>query len=337
MFNNLIIKVMKKIFILAAVTAIALAACTKTETTGVSEGNLIKFDNAFVGNPTKAGLSEINKDNLTAFYVQGNFSNDPVFENGFETVSKTATGQWVYTNLKEWQPGTWYWGAYSDGNEPVSTPVSASFTVETTQPKLTITDYTLNADTPKDLVVAVSTTDLTTNQPVPFTFNHALSQVKFTLTNGVAESDIKITDFKVSNVKSKATATVTDAISWTASGNETVTLTNSAAMTAAADAAAVSDNFAVIPVDYSADEITVTFTATIDMSEPTEDIVKYLKATIAPANTWEPGYRYNYTAEITGKLMDLIEFTLADVNKWEDNTQNTPISEDDIISSDSQQ
>lgn len=329
---------MKRIYLFAAVTAIALAACTKTETTGVSEGNLIKFDNAFVGNPTKAGLSEINKDNLTAFYVQGNFNSNRVFDDGFETVSKTATGQWVYTNLKEWQPGTWYWGAYSDGNEPVSTPVSASFTVETTQPKLTITDYTLNADTPKDLVVAVSTTDLTTNQPVPFTFNHALSQVKFTLTNGVAESDIKITDFKVSNVKSKATATVTtDAISWTAGGNDTETLTNSAAMTAAADAAAVSDNFAVIPVDYSADEITVTFTATIDMSEPTEDIVKYLKATIAPANTWEPGYRYNYTAEITGKLMDLIEFTLADVNKWEDNTQNTPISEDDIISSDSQQ
>lgn len=334
MFNNLIIKVMKKIFILAAVTATALTACTKTETTAVSEGNLIKFDNAFVGNPTKAGLAEINKDNLDAFYVQGNFNSNLVFVDGFETVSKTATGQWVYTNLKEWQSGTWYWGAYSDGNEPVSTPVSTSFTVETTQPKLTITDYTLNTDTPKDLVVAVSTTDLTNNQPVPFTFKHALSQVKFTLTNGVAESDIKITDFKVSNVKSKATATVTDAISWTASGNETVTLTNSAEMTAAADKAAVSDNFAVIPVDYSADEITVTFTATIDM--PTEDIVKYLTATIAPANTWEPGFRYNYTAEITGKLMDLIEFTLADVEKWKDNA-DTPISEDDIASSDSQQ
>lgn len=335
MFNNLIIKVMKKILTFAAVTAIALTACTKTETTAVSEGNLIKFDNAFVGNPTKAGLSEINKDNLDAFYVQGNFNSDLVFDDGFETVSKTATGQWVYTNLKEWQSGIWYWGAYSDGNDAVSNPVSASFTVEDTQPKLTITDYTLNADTPKDLVVAVSTTDLTTNQPVPFTFEHALSQVKFTLTNGVAESDIKITDFKVSSVKSKATATVTDAISWTASGNETVTLTN-AAMTAAADAAAVSDNFAVIPVDYSADKITVTFTATIDMSEPTEDIVKYLTATIEPAATWEPGFRYNYTAEITGKLMDLIEFTLADVEKWNDNA-DTPISEDDIASSDSQQ
>lgn len=329
---------MKKILFLAAVTAIALTACTKTETTAVSEGNLIKFDNAFVGNPTKAGLAEINKDNLTAFYVQGNFNSNLVFVDGFETVSKTATGQWVYTNLKEWQSGTWYWGAYSDGNEPVSTPVSTSFTVETTQPKLTITDYTLNTDTPKDLVVAVSTTDLSTNKPVEFTFRHALSQVKFTLTNGVAKSDIKITDFKVSNVKSKATATVTtDAISWTAGGNETETLTNSAGMTAEADVAAVSDNFAVIPVDYSADEITVTFTATIEMSEPTADIVKYLTATIAPGTTWKPGFRYNYTAEITGKLMNLIEFTLADVEDWTDNTPDTPISEDVITSSDSQQ
>ena len=328
---------MKRIYLFAAVTAIALAACTKTETTGVSEGNLIKFDNAFVGNPTKAGLAEIDKDNLTAFYVQGNFNSDQVFDDGFETVSKTATGQWVYTNLKEWQPGIWYWGAYSDGNEPVSTPVSTSFTVETKQPKLTITDYTLNPDTPKDLVVAVSTTDLTDNQPVPFTFKHALSQVKFTLTNGVAKSDIKITDFKVSNVKSKATATVTDAISWTANGDETVTLTNSVEMTAAADEAAVSDNFAVIPVDYSVGEITVTFTATIAMQDPAENIVKNLTATIAPGTTWKPGFRYNYTAEITGKLMDLIEFTLAGVEDWTDNTPDTPISEDDITSSDSQQ
>lgn len=306
---------MKRIYLFAAVTAIALAACTKTETTGVSEGNLIKFDNAFVGNPTKAGLSEINKDNLTAFYVQGNFSNDPVFENGFETVSKTATGQWVYTNLKKWQSGTWYWGAYSDGNDAVSNP---DFEVDT-EPKLTITDYTLNTNTPKDLVVAVSTTDLATNKPVEFTFRHALSQVKFTLTNGVAKSGIKITDFKVSNVKSKATATVTtDAISWTAGGNETAILTNSAEMTAEADVAAVSDNFAVIPVDYSVGEITVTFTATIAMQDPAENIVKNLTATITPANTWKPGYRYNYTAEITGKLMDLIEFTLADVEKWND-------------------
>ena len=311
---------MKRIYLFAAVTAIALAACTKTETTGVSEGNLIKFDNAFVGNPTKAGLTEIDKDNLTAFYVQGNFNNDQVFDSGFETVSKKSTGEWVYTNLQEWQSGTWYWGAYSDGNDAVSNP---TFEVAGTEPKLTITDYTLNTDTPKDLVVAVSTTDLATNKPVEFTFRHALSQVKFTLTNGVAESDIKITDFEVSNVKSKATATVTDAISWTASGNETVTLTNSAAMTAAADAAAVSDNFAVIPVDYSTGKITVTFTATIDMSEPTADIVKYLTATIEPATTWEPGYRYNYKAEITGKLMNLIEFTLADVEKWNDSADTT--------------
>lgn len=324
---------MKRIYLFAAVTAIALAACTKTETTGVSEGNLIKFDNAFVGNPTKAGLSEINKDNLTAFYVQGNFNNNQVFVDGFETVSKTATGQWVYTNLKEWQSGTWYWGAYSDGNDKVSNP---NFEMAGTEPKLTITDYTLNTDTPKDLVVAVSTTDLSTNKPVEFTFRHALSQVKFTLTNGVAKSDIKITNFEVSNVKSKASATVTtDAISWTAGGNEPVTLTNSTEMTAEADVAAVSDNFAVIPVDYGTDKITVKFKATIDMTEPTEDIVKYLTATIEPATTWKPGFRYNYTAEITGKLMDLIEFTLADVEEWDN--ADTPISEDDIISSDSQQ
>lgn len=326
---------MKRIYLFAAVTAIALAACTKTETTGVSEGNLIKFDNAFVGNPTKAGLSEINKDNLDAFYVQGNFNSNLVFVDGFETVSKTATGQWVYTNLKEWQPGTWHWGAYSDGNDKVSNPF---FEMAGTEPKLTITDYTLNPDTPKDLVVAVSTTDLSANKPVEFTFKHALSQVKFTLTNGVSGSDIKISELKVTGVKNTADMSYPHDgdITWS-NATSTIELNNDDTdnpMTATADAAAVSDNFAVIPVNYSTAAITVTFTATIDM--PTEDIVKYLTATIAPADTWKPGFRYNYTAEITGKLMDLIEFTLAGVENWNDNA-DTPISEDDIASSDSQQ
>lgn len=330
---------MKRIYLFAAVTAIALAACTKTETTAVSEGNVIRFDNAFVGNPTKAGLSEINKDNLDAFYVQGTKDGAQVF-GAFEKVYKTETGQWVYDNLQEWTDVTWYFGAYSDGGNSLTGSTSASFFEATGARTLAITGYVLTDDNPRDLLVSHSTTDISTeNKPVEFTFKHALSQVKFTLTNGVSGSDIKISELKVTGVKNTADMSYPHDgdITWSNATSSTIELNNDDTdnpMTATADAAAVSDNFAVIPVDYSAAEITVTFTATIDM--PTEDIVKYLTAKIAPANTWEPGFRYNYTAEITGKLMDLIEFTLADVEKWNDNA-DTPISEDDIASSDSQQ
>lgn len=324
---------MKRIYLFAAVTAIALAACTKTETTGVSEGNLIKFDNAFVGNPTKAGLAEINKDNLDAFYVEGTKNATPVFGT-FEKVYKTETGQWVYDNLQEWTDVTWHFGAYSDGGNSL-TSGSASFSEAAGARTLAITGYVLTGDNPRDLLVSHSTTDISTeNKPVEFTFKHALSQVKFTLTNGVSGSDITISELKVSGVKNTADMSYQHDgdITWSnATGN--IELNNDDTdnpMTATADAAAVSDNFAVIPVDYSAAEITVTFKATIDRSEPDEDIEKNLTATITPSNTWEPGYRYNYTAEITGKLMDLIEFTLADVEKWTDNTPDTPIGEGNI-------
>lgn len=325
---------MKRIYLFAAVTAIALAACTKTETTGVSEGNLIKFDNAFVGNPTKAGLSEINKDNLDAFYVQGTKDGAQVFVD-FEKVYKTETGQWVYDNLQEWTGVTWYFGAYSDGGNSLTGSTSASFSEDTGVRTLTITDYVLTNDNPRDLLVSHSTTDISTeNKPVEFTFKHALSQVKFTLTNGVSGSDIKITGLKVTGVKNTADMSYPsngDIIWSDATG--TIVLNNDDTdnpMAATADKAAVSDNFAVIPVDYSDAEITVTFTATIAMQDPAENIEKNLKATIAPTTTWKPGFRYNYTAEITGKLMNLIEFTLADVEDWTDNTPDTPIGEGNI-------
>lgn len=328
---------MKKILFLAAVTAIALTACTKTETTAVSEGNVIRFDNAFVGNPTKAGLAEVNTTNLSTFYVQGTKDNgtSDLFAEGFETVRKTTTGEWVYDNLQPWASGaTWYFVAYSDGGFPTTADFEL---VSGTTPTLTINNYEVDETTPKDLIVAVASPQSLTssNSPVEFTFSHALSQIKFTLTNGVSGKEIKISEFKVVGVKSDAPVTVNSTITWGTAAN-TVVLNNSLAeITATADAPAVTDNFAVIPIDYDADdEITVTFTATIDNGE--NDIIKDVTAKIKPGTTWDPGYRYNYTAEINGKLMDLIEFELDEVTKWYDNDPATTPIDDNTSSVDHQ-
>ena len=47
---------MKKFYLIAGALAVLLSSCAKTEVVSVSDGNLIGFGNAFVGNPTKAGL-----------------------------------------------------------------------------------------------------------------------------------------------------------------------------------------------------------------------------------------------------------------------------------------
>ena len=114
---------MKKILFLAAVTAIALTACTKTETTAVSEGNVIRFDNAFVGNPTK--VNAVDNETIKAFYVYASKNTENNFFNG-EKVYKAESGSWIYDNLKQWEQATYVFAAYFSSNFIVGSIVNPS-------------------------------------------------------------------------------------------------------------------------------------------------------------------------------------------------------------------
>ena len=313
MFNNLIIKVMKKILFLAAVTAIALAACTKTETTGVSEGNLIKFDNAFVGNPTKAGLATDNQFGSTktpdCFYVLGgNEENASLFGN--IKVSK-SDNSWIYSPVVAWnqsQAGKYKFVAYYTGTEKND---NASFTYA--DKSISISNVTSDQDNQTDVLLAVSDETLATNVPISFGFRHALSMIKFTLTSKIG--DIAISDFTVSGFKSTGTVTMNDAdeISWTVPEEApaaTFTLDNFTATTKGAS----SNEFVVIP--QSGVNLKVTFKAVIN------EIEKTLTADM-PNQSYGNSYRYNYTAEITGADMDVIQFNAPVVSDWEDYTDVT--------------
>ena len=182
MFNNLIIKVMKKIFILAAVTAIALTACTKTETTAVSEGNLIKFDNAFVGNVTKADMT---KSSLTSFWVYGGYDASSNYVKVFDgTEVNNANGTCTSTATAYWVNGKAYeFAAYSDGNTSLD---NVTFTAS--ENKLSISGYEAGKN---DLIAAtksVPAVTAATQGPVEFSFKHLLSKVKFTFRTSMADS-----------------------------------------------------------------------------------------------------------------------------------------------------
>lgn len=312
MFNNLIIKVMKKIFILAAVTATALTACTKTETTGVSEGNLIKFDNAFVGNPTKAGLATDDQFGSTKtpdyFYVLGgNEDETSLFDN--IKVSK-SDNSWIYSPVVAWDPSQatkYKFVAYYTGAEKNE---EASFNY--TEKSISISNVTSDQDNQTDVLLAVSDETLATNVPISFGFRHALSMIKFTLTSKIG--DIAISDFTVSGFKSTGTVTMTDAdeISWTVQDapSATFTLDDFTATTKGAS----SNEFVVIP--QSGVNLKVTFKAVID------GIEKTLTADM-PNQSYGNSYRYNYTAEITGADMDVIQFNAPVVSDWEDYTDVT--------------
>ena len=309
---------MKRIYLFAAVTAIALTACTKTETTGVSEGNLIKFDNAFVGNPTKADVEDLTKNNINHFYVFGTKTGEPQF---FNNVQVTRNGSaWTYEDLKQWESSTYSFAAYSNGG--TSTTGDRLDNASWSSGSLTIPDYTVNQ---KDLVASISSTDInTTNQAVAFTFAHTLSMIKFTFKSSLGDGDnaVTISNFNVSGLKDKATLTYTaSGASW-GTPSDDKTLSNGDDITVTTTTPGESDSFVVIP--QSVTNMKVSFTATITGLES-----KTLTATIDnSSDAWKPGYRYNYVATITGEDMDVIEFTLTDITPWDDTYWNTPIEED---------
>ena len=181
-----------------------------------------------------------------------------------------------------------------------------------TEKSISISNVTSDQDNQTDVLLAVSDETLATNVPISFGFRHALSMIKFTLTSKIG--DIAISDFTVSGFKSTGTVTMTDAdeISWTVQDapSATFTLDDFTATTKGAS----SNEFVVIP--QSGVNLKVTFKAVID------GIEKTLTADM-PNQSYGNSYRYNYTAEITGADMDVIQFNAPVVSDWEDYTDVT--------------
>lgn len=301
---------MKKNLFLLGMAVAALASCTNEEVTDVARNRAIRFDQ-FVNNNTRA-VTELTS--ITDFYVFGKAGDADVFVNERNDV------------VKYWEVNKIYnFAAYADGENGKLDGA----TYDLTSKSLTIPSYT--PDDAKDLIAAVSEeirtgVDLTNQQPVSLTFKHMLSQVKFTFTTDVDESYIiKISGIKFTAVKiAKGTYSASGA-TWTEGTNGEYAFSEIADI-AVEEGEASCDSKLVIP-QGSTDQIQVEFTATMS-GAGLEDKVKTFTANLDVAeniagesavNTWMPGYRYNYTAEITAADIDSdlkqIEFTTK-VDGW---------------------
>lgn len=311
----------------AAAMVLALGSCAKTEVTDVPDSRYIGFDNAYIGNPTKGGLPQDEQygsgNPISHFFVFGNTAPDAVVFGGVHVYE--SNGQWVYDDLKQWQNGqTYKFAAYSTNEE---TQLTETVGFDYDSHTLTITDFVSSNDSQRDLLVATTTEDLNPdNVPVPFNFKHALAMIKFTLQSSLGDNNpIKITGFKVNNISTKSTLTVSEnngtQISWGAV-SETEEFINSVDMEAITAIPAESDEFVIIPQIVSGN-ITVSFSVFVDGVTSTP---MPLTATIENP-TWEEGKRYNYVATITGTDINVIEFAEPIVEDWTDDA-NSPISED---------
>lgn len=339
---------MKKSFFVLGVAVAALASCTNEEVVDMPQSRAIQFG-TFVNHSTRSSVTETTKDNLSKFFVFGNY----------------GEGTWtpVYTNVEVdggkvgdqsvWQPvQTAYWeanekyhfGAYSDG-----TTQNKNVEFKAVEQKLLFTNYT--ADNTKDLIVALSNvtsnSDVTANTPVGLSFYHMLSQVKFTFTNTDSYDYImEISDIKVNAIKTTTgTATYGEGepfINWDTqkASSEEYNFGTIEDIAEAVDGDSHSKTCFVIP--QSNENLNVTFTATfsdksgktiaeghftgnLNYQGETENIIK---------GQWTPGFKYNYTVEINGSKIDPdleqqeIEFKVDAVKDWTDADQTTVTPEE---------
>lgn len=306
----------RQVFLLAAVAAVA-AGCTKSETVGTADGKWIRFDNAFVGNATKAVMT-LDQDNINKMYVFGTSTEDP---NLFTNTEVTKEGSsWVYSNLKEWKNGQIYtFAAYSDGNNKIASGVS--WNKDTKQ--LSISGYTVSDDKQNDLVVSIASNAdnlQTENQKVAFAFSHALAKIKFTITSELGdENPITISEFKVgsgNDMYTEGDLTFTNSgkptSDWSIEGKAKKLLKATFAEAAKTTDPSESDELVVIP--QTINSLSISFKA--KFSEVEE---KTINGTILNID-WDAGNCYNYKASITGKQMEVIQFAPPTVSGWNEYT-----------------
>ena len=190
---------MKKLFV-ALLAVAGLTACFNEEVVNVADQRTpIAFD-SFVDKATRSEDPSTTTESLDGFDVWG-FMNEvegKVFEN--EDVTK-PNGVWTYTNTQYWTPGNKYYFA------AVAPMNSANVVVDTTEANklgLGVIGFT-NVDGTEDLLysavgpIEAPALGATTAQKVQFQFNHLLSKVRFSFTNGFNNdlAYIKVTNIRM--------------------------------------------------------------------------------------------------------------------------------------------
>lgn len=335
---------MKKL-LFAAAAIVAMASCATDDVVSRPAGAAIEFNDAFVENSTRA--ADIDAENLTNFGVYGSVVNSSnqqgmIFAN--QVVTKTASG-YTYTPAQYWIAGAKYdfvaFVPYQSGADATWTYAPA---VGTAAENGTITFDNAKAGANQDFLFAATSCEtpasiITAPAPVAFTFNHMLSRVKLSFTNGFqSNGNIKLVvkNVHITNTAAVGTLSVAKAESATAAAvaadwttvatNNNLDVTFGDVATAAQLAETGSGStthFYVIPAER---EYNITFD--VDLYQAGVHLDTYhrsakvtvdftrgmsydLKATLNQTNTSDEGQLYP------------IEFTVTGVEKW-DNNPDTP-------------
>ena len=320
---------MKKILFVAA-ACVALASCSKEEIVSVDKGAAIGFD-TFVENSTRTKANDINKDNLSQFSVYGSVvaNNHEGFIFNDQKVTKNGDA-YTYSPIQYWVPGADYkFSAFASLTSTQTVDRQWSFEKGDNAANGTIVFNNEAAQANQDLVYAyraLETADSITSAPAPvgFTFNHMLSRVMFTITNGFTEGsniELDITNLTITNAHSNGRLAIENGEpkSWAVTANTFARNFGSKEKLADNGTSWTTEHFYLIPADgvYN-----VTFDVTLHQAGVEVDT--YSRTATVDLDM-EKGKSYNIKATLNtsntsddGSEIYPIEFTVDAVNDWED-------------------
>lgn len=325
---------MKKLFFFALTgVAAILAGCTKTETVEIPDSRAINFSGAYIGNAVETRKQDypenITDASITEFIVYGGYNGTMTDVFNAESVTGVSGGEWTYANTEYWVDGKTYdFAAYA----PAAVSSVAIVAADNTNKALSFTEFTSNASSQNDLLYAdvnVSNVNAATQGAVKFNFTHALSKIRFTLTNAI-DGKLTIENFKVYGMNSQGDYTYqtgSNGMGWSNVNTpveSTAPFTSTIAEMAAVSTSSSSGDYLVIPQSVEASKVTVTFEATFTNNNDEELISNQPVTATLPVGSWAPGQCYNYNLNITmdvidpGNTMKPIEFSDPEVTAWPD-------------------
>ena len=316
--------IMKKILV-TALAAMSLVACMQEEVVTAPQTDAIAFEGAFVDNATRAAVDPSTTTASIAGFDVWAFMNESTGTVLVDEDVQKAGGAWGYANTQYWTPlNDYYFAALAPMNSANVTETLASGA----EAKLGLGEITFtNVDGSEDLLYAkayVETPryeDLKLNNmpPVKFQFQHLLSKVKFTFTNGFLTDNAYVEVVDIMMVAPK-TATINLAQAdytkaWELDGTtETYAYGNVAKLSMGAKDESAVERLTIPATETQSYDIT--FTVKLYMGD--QLALETVKTSAVSGVAFEMGKAYNLTAEINPDNLDLpsIEFEVV-VEDWE--------------------
>lgn len=330
---------MKKLFMIGLAATAMLASCSNDETVEMAQQKAIGFSNAFVNNGTRSIEDpSFTTETLKNFAVYGFTQNGQIFKGDKVYKGGSASTRWSYDVLQYWVPGNTYtFGAIAPYS--VATKVSnVALPESATKVEMAVAFTNTDADQVDLLHAApmqIAGKDVTEtySTPVPMTFNHQLSKVKFSFENAVGEGyNVKVSNVKITDAYTNGTLTVAAAgNTWSNQTNNNLELNfgNVVADHATADEAAVIANATTLESYYEKLMIPMGATATYTVTFTAElyhgDVLlgSYDHKVKIENVEFKLGYCYDFKATLTHEnIVDPknplkpIEFTVAGIENW---------------------